>query len=263
MGDKLRTVGSDGSVALAAPSLVMRDAADGSLILTSGGALEPHPPHLLHYLRHWAEIAPDRAFICERLGETWRKFTYAEAWAATKRMARGLLDAGHGPDRPVMALSEKTINQAVVKLGSLLAGIPFAPVSSGYSLMSSDLSRLKGVFAMLRPSLVYVETTAPFARALASLPLGDVEVVSAKPEAEWRARPLAEYLAEDGGATADRCFEVLVPDAVGKIMLTSGSTGTPKGVLVTHRMMCSNVTALGQLLAVFPQSAATRRRGLD
>jgi feruloyl-CoA synthase len=45
----------------------------------------------------------------------------------------------------------------------------------------------------------------------------------------------------------ERAFSALTPDTVAKILFTSGSTGTPKGVINTHRMLCSNQQAIGQV----------------
>ena len=111
-------------------------------------------------------------------------------------------------------------------------GIPVAPVSPAYSLMSKD-------FASLRPSSSWSSrgSCSPQTRR------------SSRPR--WprsvRARcRCAELLETNPGSTQEREFAKVRPETVAKILFTSGSTGIPKGVINTHRMLCANQQMLAQ-----------------
>jgi feruloyl-CoA synthase len=42
-------------------------------------------------------------------------------------------------------------------LGGFISGVPIAPVSVAYSLLSQDLSKVKYIFEEVRPALIYAE----------------------------------------------------------------------------------------------------------
>ena len=57
------------------------------------------------------------------------RLTYAAALAQVEGVASGLLERGATPDRPLMILSDNSLDAAVLALGAMHAGIPVAPIS--------------------------------------------------------------------------------------------------------------------------------------
>jgi feruloyl-CoA synthase len=149
-----------------------------------------------------------------------------------RRIAQALLDRGLGPERPVAILSDNGVDHALLALGAMHVGIPVAPVSPAYSLMSKDFGRLKYIFDLVRPGLVYTADPQKFAPALAAVGATST--------------PVAELLETNPGSTQEREFSKVRPESVAKILFTSGSTGIPKGVINTHRMLCANQQMLAQ-----------------
>ena len=204
------------------------------MLLRSPQKLGAYPRCLTEWLVQWSDKTPDQVFLQERISSgPWRTLSYRQTYGEVRRIAQALLDLGLGKDRPVAILSDNGIDHALLALGAMHVGVPVAPISPAYSLMSKDFAKLRSIFELLRPGLVWVDDPKKFAAAL-------VAVGAA-------ATPLAQLLDQAPGARIDEAFGKVGPDTMAKILFTSGSTGLPKGVINTQRMLVSNQQMLAQV----------------
>ena len=139
----------------APPRVDVEQRADGTTVLRSPDALRPFARAVGEWLVQWASLAPDRCFLAERAGDDWRRVTYAEAIDAVRRIGGALLTRGLTAATPVAILSDNSIDHALLALGAMHVGIPVASISPAYSLLSKDHAKLKGIFDLLRPGLVF------------------------------------------------------------------------------------------------------------
>ena len=215
-----------------APARVELERRGGNIYLRSPQKLAPFARCVTEWLVRWSDKAPERTFLAERKGDGWRKLSYREAYGAVRRISQALLDLGLSAERPVAILSDNGVDHALLALGAMHVGIPVAPISPAYSLMSQDYGKLKHIFELVQPGLVFAADAAKFAPALAA--------VGAK------STSVAELLESNPGSTQEREHARVGPQTVAKILFTSGSTGMPKGVINTHGMLCANQQQLAQ-----------------
>src|SRR3954462_14812747 len=235
--------------ALAPPRIVSRPAAGGAQVLSSEMPLEPSEDSLGLLLRRWAREAPERTFLAERGGDdAWVRLSWSEADRRASAIAQALLDRGLGPERPVLLLSGNSIDHALLTLGGFLAGVPVAPVSPAYSLMSRDYGKVRHIARIVRPGLVYAADGDAFSGALAAVDFGGAELVLSRGAgAGAGATAFHELEAIRPTRAVDEALAGVGPGSVAKILFTSGSMALPKGVVNTHRMLCANQQALAQI----------------
>jgi len=203
-------------------------------------SLGKFPARLTDKLDYWAQRTPDRVFMGQRdSAGDWRTLTYAQFRVAARNVAQALLRRNLSSERPIAILSGNDLEHAVLGFAAYYAGIPYAPISTAYSLVSSDFGKLQYIFDLLTPGMVFVNDAAPFQKALDAVMPRDAELVTS----------FSTLAATTATAEVDRAHGLVTPDTVAKILFTSGSTGTPKGVENTHRMLTSNQEIVRSVLA--------------
>jgi feruloyl-CoA synthase len=228
-------------VPLGPAEVVVARREDGSVLLRSPHALGSYPRNLTECLARGARQYPERVLAAQRGPDgAWRMLAYGEALERARRIGQALLDRGLSPERPVAILSENGIEHLLLLLAAMHVGVPCAPVSPAYSLVSTDFARLRQVIDLATPGLVYASDEARFGRAVEAAIPGSTEVLFG--------RRFCELESLSPGPEVEKAHAETGPDTIAKFLFTSGSTGEPKAVINTQRMLCANQQMLAQAL---------------
>ena len=240
--------------------VTLKDGAPGTHYLKADQDLQAFPERLTDRLQHWAHIKPTQTLFARRVKLTdgslgdWRHVTYAEAWKTARNIAQSLINRGLNAERPVVILSENSLEHALLALGCMVAGVPFVPTSPPYSLISQDYDKLKHVLRTVTPGLVFA-SDARYAKAIAATVSSDMEIVMNEGGVEGKQVTTFEALCSTPAtAQVDAAIAATGPDTIAKFLFTSGSTKLPKAVINTQRLWCANQQQMAQSMPILAEA---------
>lgn len=240
-------------VKLWSPDVAWEKRPNGEIMVWRNDPLGPYPHKLNERLVHWAVTTPDRTWMADRQGrEPWREVSYAQALDQVRRIAQFLLDKDLSVERPLLVLSENSIEHALIVLAAQHVGIASAAITPAYAT-ASDLGKLHDIRRQITPGMVFAEDAAPFRRALEEV-FGDgtpLVGLSNLPEDRPNTFRFDALLETVPTQAVDRAFDSVGADTVAKFLFTSGTTGSPKAVIQTQRMLCSNQEMIADCYAYF------------
>ena len=216
---------------------------DGCWLLEAPAGEWPPPgePGTLAWRALSGRAADDAPMLSQRGPDgAWRHLSWAQAWVRSRSLASALLRRGHGVQRPIATLSGNSIEQAILRLAAMMAGVPLVHLSPAYSLLSRDHAPLKDALALAPCTALFVQDARSFAPALASLAAQDataaaVIAVDGAADGQFRFDTLTSETIDEGALELAR--QAIRADTLCAVYFTSGSTGQPKAVPVTHGML--------------------------
>ena len=235
------------AAALAPPRVLREDLPGGGFLLRSPEALQPFARCIGDWLEHWAATTPDALFLAERDATApggWRQLTYRQTRDAVGRLAQAQLDLDLPADKPVVILSDNSVDHALLMLATMHLGRVACTVSSAYCRLTKDFAKIHAILDALDPGLIFASDPGVYGPAVQSWRAARAE--RAAVPAVLGAQPFAALLDREETPAVMTAFAAIRPHWPAKYLLTSGSTGVPKVVVNSHRMLCANQKQIAQ-----------------
>ena len=232
----------------AIPRVIRTELPGGAFTLQSPEPLQPYARCAGEWLETWARETPDEtAFAQPAAGGGWTRLSWRELRRRVGAVAQALLELRLPAGRPVVVLSDNSLDHLALTLAAMHIGVAVCSVSSAYCrLAKGDFTRLHGILRRLAPALVYASSAPTYASALRGAGIDAIEVYSEAASTVPHALAFAPWLATVETPAVMAAFAAVTPDTHAKYLLTSGSTGQPKVVINTQRMLCANQQMLAQ-----------------
>ena len=180
---------------------------------------------LVEFLRERSEEFSDREALLFRPGFRYQRWSYADLWEGSGRIAAMLQARGLSKGDRALIWGPNCPQWVLALFGCLRAGVIVVPLD-----VRSPREFVENVASRVDAKLSFVSRVTPSYHDEIGVPEIDFEEL--------------EALAEDipPPAPAD-----VGPDDLAEVMFTSGTTGDPKGVMLTHRNIMANMASVTQV----------------
>lgn len=224
---------------------------------------------LPHLFEHSVNAFPDRVLLWEKKQTAYEGMTYARAYDAVRRTARGLVQFGVGKGDRVALISEGRNDWVISELAVLFCGGICVPLSVKIEEAADLHFRLQ--HAGCKVAIVSGHHQHKVFRLLDRLPeLETVILLDPPDEAAQLIRDktpkqviFLEELRHRGDQQQDaleqeveNVLNTLKPGDCANICYTSGTTADPKGIMLSHKNYLHNVEQASAIFDVPPEYAS-------
>ncbi|WP_026999546.1 AMP-binding protein [Eisenibacter elegans] len=223
---------------------------DGSL-KTTQNKVKP----LVSYFYHWEKTIPQKPYLRQPYGDTWKEYTWAEVGQEARRMATALKSM-FPPRTNIGLISKNCAHWITADMAISMAdmvSVPFYPTLQANQLQQVlEHSECKALFVGKLDSWEHMKEGVP----------ADVQVI------RFPEYPASAPITGAGFLDWDELIakhppqsEDFVPnvDDISTIIYTSGTTGTPKGVVHTYYTQSAALDMAAPLLRLSGNDAKDAR----
>jgi len=239
------------SIQLRKAEMDVSTVAGGNLIIRNKVPLGKCPDNLCEWLHSNADKFGEKAFLRQRNPEgAWHSLSFAETLSKVNQISNRLVEMELDESRPIAILAENSINFALTQLAAMQIGLAVTPISFAYSAVSQTGGHIKHILDVSEASVLVMSDADMHMPKLMQWELGDLRLYAfSNSEKYSEVQPFEKLFAEEAklSPAAQKRFDAVRPETLGKVQFTSGSTNLPKGVKVTHHMMTSNQVGIGQM----------------
>lgn len=220
--------------------------------------LGDYSERLFDKLYEYAKKYPNRTLVAQRelnpitgKRENWIKLTYSDVLEKSRNIAQALIKYNLSSERPLMILSENSLEVFLLIFGSMIANIPHTLIAPAYSLLAESPDKLKYVIDKLTPGAFYAGDGHGFLKHLEACGQINKPIITTTGTVDNKSCiHFDELIHTKATDEVELIHQNINADSIVKFLFTSGSTGDPKVVPTTHRMLCSNQQMLQQSLCL-------------
>lgn len=222
----------------------------GEIFLKAKSPLAEYPKSILERLEYWSVKTPNALFLAQRNREDqskWVQLSYRDTWNQVRQIAASLNKYEISADAPLAILAGNSVEHALLGLAVMYLGAAYAPVSPQYALASGNFEKLKHVFGLITPSMVFVDDANKYGEAIAASLPNNVIIISLRGKlADRKCVSYHDLFGLKENLSIETRYRNIKSSDPAKLLFSSGSTGMPKAIVNTHKMLAANQQMIAQ-----------------
>ncbi len=187
-------------------------------------------PTVIEKFYHWEKTTPNKVFLRQPKGDTWKELTWAQAGQEARKMTAALHKLGLQKGDHIGTYSKNCYHWILADLAIMMGGYVSVPL---YASLPKD--QLANVIKLGDIKAIFLGKLDAWGDRAAAIPADVIPIKFPHYEGSPTVTIGKEWDKLVAGATPVTDNYVPKLDDLWTIKFTSGTTGTPKGVMHVHR----------------------------